>query len=290
MSPRVNPLRGLQSGDAILETVGGVELIKPLPESVFIKLLFSKPVSDWEKMTTFLVNRKLISFFVVENLQLADMPTDSVRTKGRMSDRLKEEEKEIRKKAHDARVKAQADAASAKKARIAAGHLKRVSDQQAAAAARKANRAKQEAERVAAAAKRKARAVAATKVTELKRAADVKVWLEGSLDTQIAKSKDLHSTRLALQTLPPVLFSKQDVRPIRPLVKLQKANGVEQEVEISDVQNFDLLQEIIRSADRHLSYLFHEADTDGWKLVSRQRAVGRKSVRTGRANSGASAV
>jgi len=280
MSPRYNPLRGLQSGDAYLETVGGIELIKPLPESVYIKLLFSKPVADWEKMTTFLVNRKLIHFFVIENLNLAGMPADSVRIKGHMSDRLKEEEKEVKKKAHDARVKAQAEAALAKKARVAAGHAKRVSEQQAAAAARKVNRAKQETARVEAAARRKARALAATKVTGLKRAADVKIWLEASLDAKIASSKDSHSTRLALQSLPPVLFSKQDVRPVRPLVKLVKANGVEQDVEVSDIQNFDLLQEIIRSADRHLSYLFHEADTDGWKLVSRQRAVGRKSVRS----------
>jgi len=285
-----NPLRGVtltHTGMTYGGQVTEVELIRSFPESTYIKLLFSKPVSDWEKLTTFLVNRKLISFAVAENYGGDNVSfTEPVRSPEMLE--LIRKKKEKTKAAHEARVKAQAEASAAKKSRVAAAHLKRVEEQKAAAAARKLRAAKHEAERVAAAKTRKARAVAATRVQDLRKAADVKIWLEASLDAQAANAKDSHSTRLALQSLPPVLFSKQDVRPVRPLVKLAKANGVESEVEVSDIQNFDLLQELIRSADRHLSYLFHEADTDGWKLVSRQRAVGRKSYR-GAANVGGSA-
>jgi len=276
MSP--NPVRGLavtSTGVTDSHIVSDVELIKPFPETVYVKLLFSKPVSDWEKMTTFLVNRKLISFAVLENWSLSANGEDTLPKMSPAIAKMVSEKKERVKAAHEARLKDQAAAKTAKKARVAAAHQKRVLEQQAAAKKRAENRSRQETARVEAAKKRRTRAVAATKVTDLKKAADVKVWLEASLDAQIVNSKDSHSTRLALQTLPPVIFSKQDVRPVRPLVKLQKANGVESEVEVSDIQNFDLLQEIIRSADRHLSYLFHEADTEGWKLVTRKRAIAR---------------
>jgi len=271
-----NPVRGLtvtNTGMSDSHIVSDVELIKPFPESVYVKLLFSKPVSDWEKLTTFLVNRKLISFSVLENWVPSASGGDTLPSMSPAIAKMVQEKKEKVKAAHEARLKDQAAAKTAKKARIAAAHSKRVLEQQAAAKRRAENRSKQETARVEAAKKRRARAVAATKVTDLKKAADVKVWLEASLDAQIVNAKDSHSTRLALQSLPPVIFSKQDVRPVRPLVKLQKANGVESEIEVSDIQNFDLLQEIIRSADRHLSYLFHEADTEGWKLVTRKRAV-----------------
>jgi len=277
MSP--NPLRGMALGGPSvafghpLQKVQEIELIKMLPESTYVKLLFSKPVSDWEKMTTFLVKRKLISFAVLENYEFeAAEDAETTRVDPFIKKVVDEKKKKV-KEAHEARVKAQAEASAAKKARVAAGHLKRVEEQKLAAQRRKADRAKREAERIAASARRKANAVAATKVTGLKKAADVKVWLEATLDAQQAHSQDGLATRLALQSLPPVLFSKQDVRPVRPLVKLVNPVGVEGEPSVQDVQNFVLLQEIIRSAERHLSYLFHEADTDGWRTVTRKRAV-----------------
>jgi len=274
-----NPMRGMALGgpDVAMghpfQRVTEIELIKCLPESTYIKLLFSKPVSDWEKMTNFLVKRKLISFAVLENYDF-DAEEDAVTTRiDPFIQKVMDEKKKKVKEAHEARVKAQAEASAAKKARVAAGHLKRVEEQKQAAQRRKAARAKNEAERVAASARRKANAVAATKVTGLKKAADVKVWLEATLDAQQVHSQDGLATRLALQSLPPVLFSKQDVRPVRPLVKLANPVGVEGEPSAQDVQNFVLLQEIIRSAERHLSYLFHEADTEGWRTVTRKRAV-----------------
>lgn len=122
-----------------------LETIRPLSNSAYLNLLRTKPVSDWEKATSFLVSRHLL-LLPSKDQVLSSLPaseflsspdTDSGATfKPGALDRQAARVKEQRAKQHAQRLSDQKEAKAARAHKRANAHALRLKEQQAAKAKR----------------------------------------------------------------------------------------------------------------------------------------------------------
>lgn len=243
-----------------------IPLIMPLNKVEFMGVLMSKPTKDWTYITTFLIERRLLVLPKIEQYFQRGPGCNGLQVfKNRELTELEENAKAARKKAHEERTKQQAAASAAKKARVAAGQKLREEQQKAAKARRVAARKAAHESRQSAIAKRLAAVKTDVKVSTLRRGADVRRWISQVRSETLEAHTDL-DLRVAIDSLPPLECNRQIVRPVRTLV-----TGTLSQCTEATRDAFKMYQISLQEADRHLHYLFNEADSSGWRTVQRKK-------------------
>jgi len=249
-----------------------IETVKPLDTAGFYKLLEKKPVSDWGKITEFLVQRNLVFFPRAEHFPVPPVTRASAEVAV-----INEAARNSRALAHRRRTEEQKVAAEKRRETRKAAHEKMVAEQKLAAERRKLAKAKQQESREQAARSRKVKAITTEKVEVLRTGGQVRHYVSASTEALLNTIVDAESRVLVrdqFNSLPPVFFKRVDGRSVRPIIPLEfpgdSALGEQSKKSLNAV--FNRLQVIIRSSERHLSELFHE-DGKGWQEVVRRRAV-----------------
>jgi len=233
-----------------------LQTIVPLKRDDYLKLLQTKPVKEWETLTEFLVKRHLLllpSGSMLES-SAAKLPAHAEREAAAKAARIASDEA-----AKQAAVKK----AAAKKIR----HETLMSQQKDAALKRAAIRKEEHAKRTQAVQERVTKAPT-RELTTLKKAADVKRWLDAKREAALAQAKDGLSLRLALDRLPPVAFNRVHERLLRPVIPYAPPSGTS--ATRPDTDAFRSFQMDVIAAERHLGYLLFEGEA-GWHKVDHRR-------------------
>jgi len=243
-----------------------LQTVTPLTRDEYVKLLNSKPVNDWDKLTQFLVSHHLV---VLPAPHLfPEVPGYSSAKVYRTQ--IQGEDSAHRKAMHARRQLAQQAAKLARDRNKLEAHKKRMEEQKRASEARAARKTAHVASLQAAQLKRLTAATEAKDLMAIKTGADAKRFLEtriGEVMNQAGAS--LNQLREGERRLTPVRFSRLEVRPIRAHVELSSLLGATGEISTATTNAWRTLQDVLRMVERHLSYLFHEGN--GWTVVSRRR-------------------
>jgi len=251
--------------------------LKPFSHKDYMTLLVSKPTKEWEYITTFLIKRRLLLLPKLENF---DFPTRVERASERPDfAKVVKAVKSEKSVAHEARMKAQLAAAAKKKETRQKAHILRVEQQKAAKVKRDASVKTAHEARLQAAKSRISSSRTAAKVTSCKKGADVKRWMEHR--RTVALQEYSHCDfQLAVDSLPPLECVRQIVRPDRALVSVKDLPHLS--IENCEVA-FKAYQRDLIEADRHLHYLFNEADSSGWRTVQRKKVTASGGRQTSKA-------
>jgi len=227
-----------------------LQTVTPLKREEYLGLLRSKPVGEWQMMTQFLVSHHLLL-----------LPSESIFDPGRIPF-LKQKE-DVAKANRIASQEANHAAALKRKAAKKVAHEALMASQQKSAAARKAARESAQNERQSKIKDRVAAAPTAV-LTDIKKGADVKRWLAARQLDMRTTAQDPVAFQANVARLPPVYYSRQKARKIRPVIQASEAQG--HKLNEHDKVLFFSWQQAILEAERQLAELFFEGQA-GWREV-----------------------